>query len=89
MSVSDELMLEIGEAIIQNLDEDGLLRASLEEIANMGPYPMEEVEKALALVQALDPPGVAARGPHRVPAPPAPRTSASRARPPTSWSATT
>ena len=38
MTVSDELTLEIGEAIIQNLDEDGLLRASLEEIANMGPY---------------------------------------------------
>jgi RNA polymerase sigma-54 factor len=61
MSVSDELTVEIGEAIIQNLDEDGMLRASLEEIANMGPYPVEEVEKALAVVQALDPPGVAAR----------------------------
>jgi RNA polymerase sigma-54 factor len=61
MSVSDELMLEIGDAIIQNLDEDGMLRAALGEIANLGPYPMEEVEKALALVQSLDPPGVAAR----------------------------
>ena len=48
MSVSDELMLEIGDAIIQNLDEDGMLRASVEEIANLGPYPPEEVEKALA-----------------------------------------
>ena len=27
----------------------------------MGPYPLEEVEKALALVQSLDPPGIAAR----------------------------
>jgi RNA polymerase sigma-54 factor len=61
MSVSDELTLEIGDAIIQNVDEDGMLRASLEEIANLGPYPMEEVEKALKLVQSLDPPGVAAR----------------------------
>jgi RNA polymerase sigma-54 factor len=61
MTVSDELTLEIGEAIIHNLDEDGMLRASVEEIANMGPYPMAEVEKALAVVQALDPPGVAAR----------------------------
>jgi RNA polymerase sigma-54 factor len=61
MTTSDPQEVEIGEAIIQNLDEDGLLRASLEEIANMGPYPLEEVEKALALVQALDPPGVAAR----------------------------
>jgi RNA polymerase sigma-54 factor len=61
MSTSDHLLNEIGEAIIQNLDGDGMLRASLEEIANMGPYPLEEVEKALAVVQALDPPGVAAR----------------------------
>jgi RNA polymerase sigma-54 factor len=61
MSVSDELILEIGEAIIHNLEDDGMLRASLEEIANMGPYPETEVEKALAVVQALDPPGVAAR----------------------------
>jgi RNA polymerase sigma-54 factor len=61
MTVSDELLLEIGEAIIQNLDADGMLRASLDEIANMGPYPREEVEKALAVVQALDPPGVASR----------------------------
>jgi RNA polymerase sigma-54 factor len=61
MSVSDELTLEIGDAIVQNVDEDGMLRASLEEIANLGPYPMEEVEKALKIVQSLDPPGVAAR----------------------------
>ncbi len=61
MTTSDDILIEIGEAIIQNLDEDGMLRASLEEIANMGPYPLEEVEKALALVQLLDPPGIAAR----------------------------
>lgn len=61
MTVSDELTLEIGEAIIQNLDGDGMLRASVEEIANLGPYPGEEVERALAVVQGLDPPGVAAR----------------------------
>jgi RNA polymerase sigma-54 factor len=61
MTVSDELTLEIGEAIIHNLDEDGMLRASVEEIANMGPFPVEEVDKALKVVQGLDPPGVAAR----------------------------
>jgi RNA polymerase sigma-54 factor len=61
MSVSDEVTIEIGEAIIHNLDEDGMLRASVEEIGNMGPYPAAEVEKALAIVQALDPPGVASR----------------------------
>jgi RNA polymerase sigma-54 factor len=61
MSVSDEFTLEIGDAIIQNLDADGLLRASVDEIANLGPYPMEEVQKALTLIQGLDPAGVAAR----------------------------
>ena len=61
MSETDELTREIGEALIQNLDADGMLRASIEEIANMGPFPLEEVEKALSVVQSLDPPGVAAR----------------------------
>lgn len=61
MSVSDELIVEIADAIIHNLDEDGLLRTSLEEIANMGPYPVDEVERALRVVQSFDPPGIAAR----------------------------
>jgi len=61
MTEANEVTLEIGEAIIQNLDEDGLLRVSLEDVAAMGPWPLEEVEKTLALVQSLDPPGVAAR----------------------------
>ena len=61
MTEADEVTLEIGEAIIQNLDEDGLLRVSLEDVAAMGPWPMEAVERTLTLVQALDPPGVAAR----------------------------
>jgi RNA polymerase sigma-54 factor len=61
MTEASELTLEIGEAIIQNLDEDGLLRVALEDVAAMGPWPLEEVEKTLALVQSLDPPGVAAR----------------------------
>jgi len=61
MTVADEVTVEIGEAIIHNLDEDGMLRASIEEIANLGPYPADEVERSLEVVQALDPPGVAAR----------------------------
>jgi RNA polymerase sigma-54 factor len=61
MAVSDEMVLEIGDAIIQNLDADGLLRSTVEEIANLGPYPVEEVQKSLATVQGLDPAGVGAR----------------------------
>jgi hypothetical protein len=58
---TDETRLAIAEAIIQNLDDDGLLRVTLEDVAEMGPWPMEQVESTLALVQSLDPPGVGAR----------------------------
>ena len=61
MTVADEATVEIGEAIIQNLDEDGLLRVTLEDVAAMGPWPLEAVEQVLSLIQSLDPPGVAAR----------------------------
>ncbi len=57
----DELMREIGEAIIGNLDDDGYLVASVDEIASMGPWPIEEVERALRLLQSFDPIGVCAR----------------------------
>ncbi|HXG91275.1 MAG TPA: RNA polymerase factor sigma-54 [Blastocatellia bacterium] len=51
-----------GEAIIGNLDEDtGFLDATVEEIAAMGPWPIETVQKAVEIVQQLDPIGCAAR----------------------------
>jgi RNA polymerase sigma-54 factor len=52
---------EIGEAIIGNLDDDGYLVASVDEIAAMGDWPVDDVERALALIQGFDPIGVAAR----------------------------
>jgi RNA polymerase sigma-54 factor len=52
---------DIGEAIIGNLDDDGYLVASVDEIASMGPWPPNDVEKALRLIQSFDPIGVAAR----------------------------
>ncbi len=57
----DELLREIGVAIIGNLDEDGYLVASIEEIAAMGNWPAAEVMRMLTLVQGFDPVGVAAR----------------------------
>jgi RNA polymerase sigma-54 factor len=57
----DERTKEIAEEIIGNLDENGYLSATIEEIASAGPYSPEEVEKALTMVQQFDPPGVAAR----------------------------
>ncbi|MEQ1911061.1 MAG: RNA polymerase factor sigma-54, partial [Vicinamibacterales bacterium] len=61
MQSDDSLSREIGAAIIGNLDDDGALVASFEEIASMGPWPVDEVERALRLVQSFDPTGVAAR----------------------------
>src|SRR5437763_6650229 len=59
---SDEpLARRIGTEIIGNLDEDGYLRASDEEIAQRCQTTVEEVRKVVAIVQAFDPPGVAAR----------------------------
>src|ERR687887_1425512 len=57
----DPLVRRIGTEIIGNLDEDGYLRASDEEIAQRCTVAVEDVERVLALVQAFDPPGVAAR----------------------------
>jgi RNA polymerase sigma-54 factor len=51
----------IGAEIIGNLDEDGYLRAELEEIAQRCSAAPDEVAKVLELVQGFDPPGVAAR----------------------------
>lgn len=49
------------EAVIGNLDEDGYLTATVEEIAAAEEMPMAEVEEALRVVQSLDPAGVGAR----------------------------
>jgi RNA polymerase sigma-54 factor len=51
---------EAAEAIIGNLDEDGYLGATLEEIAAMGPWPMETVARAKRAVNFLDPIGLGA-----------------------------
>ncbi len=58
-------------SIIGNLNEDGYLAAvdengreipiTLEEIAESGEHSLEDVQKALEIVQHFDPPGVAAR----------------------------
>ncbi len=61
VSICSETVREIAEEIIGNLDENGYLTATLEEIAQGGNYSIEDVEEALAMVQELDPPGVAAR----------------------------
>ncbi len=60
-ATEDPVVRRIGTEIIGNLDEDGYLRAEVEEIAERCGVTAEEVTKVLTLVQAFDPPGVAAR----------------------------
>jgi RNA polymerase sigma-54 factor len=61
MQTDEPLLREIGSAIIGNLDDDGYLVASFDEIAAMGPWSVPDVDRALKLVQSFDPTGVAAR----------------------------
>ncbi len=61
LSLCSDEVREAGVSIIGNLNEDGYLNASLEEIASTGGHKPEDVEKALKLIQEFDPLGVAAR----------------------------
>ncbi len=61
MSSADERVKVIGRSIIGNINEDGYLRASLEEIQDMGGFKVTEVESTLELIQSFDPVGVGTR----------------------------
>ncbi|KXG76655.1 RNA polymerase sigma-54 factor [Fervidicola ferrireducens] len=58
---ADKKIFKIGEFLIGNLDKNGYLTVSVQEAARILKVPAEEVEKALKVVQTLDPPGVGAR----------------------------
>lgn len=61
VTICTDTVREIADTIIGNLDENGYLSASLEEIAENGKYTPDDVEEALAVVQEFDPLGVGAR----------------------------
>ncbi|HXH38645.1 MAG TPA: RNA polymerase factor sigma-54 [Thermoanaerobaculia bacterium] len=61
MSDASPTVKEIGAFIIGNIDEDGYLRATTEEIVAAGPYDPADVDKAIEAIQSLDPIGVGAR----------------------------
>jgi len=61
MSDASPRIKEIGTFIIGNIDEDGYLRASGEEVQAAGKYDAAEVEQAVQAIQMLDPIGVGAR----------------------------
>jgi RNA polymerase sigma-54 factor len=52
---------QICEIIIGNLDKDGYLDATIEEVADMAQVDVKQVEQVLVRFQTFDPPGVAAR----------------------------
>jgi RNA polymerase sigma-54 factor len=61
MSDASPRVKEIGAFIIGNIDEDGYLRATEDEIVAAGSYEPEDVAKAIRAIQSLDPIGVGAR----------------------------
>ena len=61
MQTDEPVLREIGSALIGNVNDDGYLVASLDEVAAMGPWSLSDVERALTLLQTFDPLGVAAR----------------------------
>jgi RNA polymerase sigma-54 factor len=61
LSVFTEGEREAARWIIGNLDDDGYLQATCEEVSRQSGVSLEIVESALGLVQKLDPTGVAAR----------------------------
>ncbi len=61
MSRCSDNVRAAAESIIGNLNEDGYLTATVDEIARTGQHEQGDVEAALTLVQEFDPLGVAAR----------------------------
>ena len=57
----DETTERIGEFIIKGLNEDGYFTMPLGSVSKQLDVPLKEVEKALKVVQSLDPPGIGAR----------------------------
>jgi|SRR5208283_2202638 len=61
LTTSDPNLLKGGEWIVGNLDDDGYLRATLEELAQQSMLHPQDMERALQLIQNFDPMGVGAR----------------------------
>ncbi|MGB7972014.1 MAG: RNA polymerase factor sigma-54 [Candidatus Deferrimicrobiaceae bacterium] len=61
LSSADDAVAEIAPYLIGNIDENGYLKVSAEETASALGKPLEDVERAIAKIQTLDPAGVGAR----------------------------
>lgn len=61
LSKAPDYIREVAEIVIGNIDEDGYLQASVEEIAALADTSIDTVKKAIEIVHEFDPPGVGAR----------------------------
>ncbi|HEX4379772.1 MAG TPA: RNA polymerase factor sigma-54 [Candidatus Acidoferrum sp.] len=61
VTICSDTVKELAESIIGNLDENGYLTASTEELMQEGKYTQDDLDDALAVVQDFDPIGVGAR----------------------------
>jgi RNA polymerase sigma-54 factor len=61
VTICSDTVRELVENIIGNLDENGYLTASVEELAQGGKYSQDDLDDAIAVVQDFDPIGVGAR----------------------------
>lgn len=61
LSSADDEVRRVAEAVIGNIDDDGYLRATEEELSSALGVNIDIVISAIALVQGFDPPGVGAR----------------------------
>ncbi|HXJ46574.1 MAG TPA: RNA polymerase factor sigma-54 [Candidatus Dormibacteraeota bacterium] len=61
VTICSDSVRELVESIIGNLDENGYLTASTEELTQNGRFSQDDLDDALAVVQDFDPIGVGAR----------------------------
>jgi RNA polymerase sigma-54 factor len=61
VSATTEVQREIGEYLIENIDEDGFLQVTLEDTAEFLDVPLLVAEQTLAIIQTFDPSGIGAR----------------------------
>jgi RNA polymerase sigma-54 factor len=61
LQTNEDSLRDVGAAIVGNIDEDGYLVASLDEIAGLGNWDIGLVERGLEHIQSFDPIGVGAR----------------------------
>ncbi len=60
-STDDEEVIRAGGYVIGNLNENGYLQVSMDEVAKENQVSVEKAEEALSLIQSFDPLGIAAR----------------------------